>query len=66
MGKSVDVTIISKPVEVRFSCPYCGAEHVIDYDNWVIEQLYDYWGDWHETECTNCEKRILINSVEYD
>lgn len=63
-----DVTIISKPVEVKIDCPHCENEIRVDYEMFVDYMGVEYPGDWERqmVECPECEKEIEIEDVEWD
>lgn len=66
--RKAELQIISMPVEVRVTCPYCEEEMEIDFDNFMKEMYSDYPGDWRgETvECPGCKNEIEIEEISWD
>lgn len=60
----VDYTIISKPVYIKFECPYCGEEIEVPFEE--VDYKTDYWGDGARVDCPNCDKEVELNNYEYD
>lgn len=66
--KIADITIEMEPKYVRYTCPYCGEEVELDYDEFEDEMPYKYWGDWdgEHVTCGECGREFKIHGVEVD
>ena len=59
-----DFTIVSRPVSIRFQCPFCESEEEIP---WEEVKHPDYWGDeWDDIECPSCGKMVSLGEWIYD
>lgn len=63
--EKVDVNVITKPISVEFECPYCEAEIVEDYSEFVglLGDLPDW--PYSKIECSKCEKTMEIDTVDW-
>ena len=59
----VDITVIQKPIKVRFVCPKCEEEVYIKYADFI--GIVDDPCDWNGTtfECPECGALIEIDDV---
>lgn len=63
----VDITIITKPVEVGYKCPHCNAIITLDYDEFedmMISEAPHWQGE--EFCCDWCGEDIEVADVEWD
>ena len=59
-----DFTILSKPVAIRFECPFCESEVEIQ---WNKIKVPDSWcDDWDDIECPSCGKMVSLGEWTYD
>lgn len=59
-----DFIIMSRPVAIHFTCPFCELECDIP---WEDVQHPEYWGDeWEDVECPNCGSQVSLGDWEYD
>jgi predicted RNA-binding Zn-ribbon protein involved in translation (DUF1610 family) len=63
---TVDVTIIQKPVLVKFECPYCEEGIKIDYKDFCAEVGEPCDWSYSKIECPKCGKSIQIDDVDWD
>ena len=64
-------TIVQKPVEIQFECPYCEAQNEIEFEKFIDRySLDDEYGVWtnhiDEVKCDYCGDPIIFESVEVD
>lgn len=61
----VDISVIQRPIEVRFECPHCEEEIDKSYKDFCSEIGEPC--DWEHTKiyCTSCGKAIVINNVDW-
>lgn len=66
--KEVKVTVVQVPRYVIYTCPHCGEEIEVDYDNFVDERMGDYWPEWEGDAliCKECGEEFTIENVEVD
>lgn len=66
--KKADILIVQKPEYVSYTCPKCGAEVEVDYDDFEDERTSEYWGDWEGDTviCDECGAEFRIDKVEVD
>lgn len=57
-----DARIVSYPVSVNYSCPYCGEDVSEPYDSFTSDIHYGYY----ITSCPECGKSVELEEVEYD
>lgn len=61
---AVDFYINQRPVSISLTCPHCGMELEIPWDDLNVPE---YWGDdWGEIECPYCEKTIKLGDYELE
>lgn len=62
----IDITVIKRPVNVFFVCPFCNNEIEIEYGS--FESDIGEPCDWPSTqfECPVCEKKLEINTIDWD
>lgn len=61
--RPVDFDIVSKPVEISLTCPYCDMPFTIP---WNELDPPDYWGDqWDPVTCPDCGKQIELGDYTY-
>lgn len=68
MSEETTVLLISKPVEVKYTCPHCEIEISQSIDEFMGEQLLtwsDFYEDDKDIECNNCGLKIKAE-YEYD
>ena len=59
-----DFTILSKPVAIRFECPFCENEVEIQ---WNKIEVPDSWcDDWSDIKCPYCGKMVSLGEWTYD
>ena len=61
---TTDYTIKSKPVYVRFKCPYCQREVGVPYLD--VDYKTDSWNDGATCDCPNCGKEVELGNYEYE
>ena len=44
--EKVEVTVVQVPKYVRYTCPHCGEEVEVDFDDFFDDRISDYWPDW--------------------
>lgn len=61
------ITIIQKPTEIRFECPHCEEEIIMDIEDFELLVGNDI-PDWQYSKfkCDSCEKEIEVGYVEWD
>ena len=61
----VDITVIQKPTDVGFVCPYCGEDIEMDYEEFGDLMCTDYYGDWEFEEfcCPECGEILEVDTV---
>lgn len=65
---SINLRVVTMPVEVAFTCPECYTENTIDFDVFQHDMYSEYPGDWEgqKLKCEECEKELKIYNVEWD
>lgn len=59
-----DFTIISRPVYITLTCPYCGEEIKI---KWADVDVPGCWSDdWGFVDCPECKGLIELGDYTYD
>ena len=62
--KRADFTIVNRPDYITFTCPYCGQDQRMDWDE-VTES--EYWGDeWGTVNCPECGEEIELGEYDMD
>ena len=62
--KRADFTIVRRPDYITFTCPYCGHDQHLGWDE-VIEP--EYWGDeWGTVICPECDEEIELGEYDVD
>ena len=67
MSKKVDITIITKPVEVAYKCPHCKTIIEMDYEDFESMMINEapHW-EQEEFWCDECGKDIVVADVVWD
>lgn len=62
--EKVEVTVVRVPKYVSYTCPHCGEEVEVDFD----DRISDCWPDWvgDTVICDECGAEFEIGSVEVD
>ena len=59
-----DFTIISKPVAIKFECPFCEEDVEL---SWAKVNPPAYWGEeWNDVKCPNCGEMVSLGDYTYD
>lgn len=62
----VNITILQRPTEVEFECPYCGETTTIDYDEFTDDLGTENPTDWYGSFfCPECHKELEVADVEW-
>ena len=62
--KRADFTIVQRPDYITFTCPHCGYDQRLSWDE-VIEP--EYWGDeWGTVNCPECDEEIELGEYDMD
>lgn len=66
--ENIGVRVVTIPVEIAFTCPYCYWENSIDFDDFTEMMVSEYPGDWEgqTLKCEDCNKELNIEDVEWD
>lgn len=69
--KGADFTVISAPESVTYTCPYCGYEHDVDYDDFSDDREQDDYpfgwvGEIVVCEADDCGKEFKIETLDWD
>ena len=67
VSNKVDITIITKPVEVAYKCPHCKTIIEMDYDDFESMMINEapHW-EHEEFCCDNCGEDIEVEDVEWN
>lgn len=65
--KNVNITIVQRPVEIEFECPYCGEFVTIDYDDFIDDIGHEYPPKWYGSNvcCPECFSDLSIGDVSW-
>lgn len=66
--KKSEVTIVQVPQYVIYTCPYCGEEVEVDFDDFYEDRISEYWPEWEGDTaiCDKCGSVFVIGDVELD
>lgn len=70
--EKVEVTVVRVPKYVSYTCPHCGEEVEVDFDDFFDDffddRISDCWPDWvgDTVICNKCGADFTIGSVEVD
>ena len=65
-SKEVDITVVCVPERVTYECPHCINDIDLDYDD--FSSTTGEYCDWRNSEiiCPECDKEIIISSIDWD
>ena len=66
--EKANILIVQKPDYVKYTCPKCGEEIKVDYDDFSDDRIDDYWPEWEGDTviCDECGAEFRIDEVEVD
>ena len=67
VSNKVDITIITKPVEVAYKCPHCKNIIEMDYDDFESMMINEapHW-EHEEFCCDECGEDIVVEDIEWN
>lgn len=66
--EKANILIVRKPDYVKYTCPKCGEEIDVDYDDFSDDRMCNYWPEWEGDTviCYECGAEFQIDKVEVD
>lgn len=68
MERKTEFVCVLRPAYVKYTCPYCGEEVEIDYDDFSHDMAEEHWKDWigYSIFCESCGEEVGIGSFKYE
>ena len=61
-ARGTDACIVSKPVSVDYTCPFCGEKVSSPFRSLCP----DIWSGYYVTCCPECGEGVMLEEVMYD